>query len=232
MRASAELAQQGFKAVLVEQNPTIEEVPTELPRDSAILLRLLFASLVDVRAHDVRSRIDDVLDAIKIDLKGFSEHFYRDVCGAALKPVLRSIRQVARSGRHLEIVNLMIPTLNDDPDDVRRMCTWIRDTLSAEVPLHFTRFHPAYKLTSLPPTPIDTLERAAGIAEVEQAGFVFESETDLLVENLQLDADGHPQSQGPGGTIQQAIDAAVAALDAGEPYAALVSTAQEALSNL
>jgi pyruvate formate lyase activating enzyme len=67
----------------------------------------------------------------------------------------------------------MIPTLNDDLDDVRRMCQWIRDTLSAQVPLHFTRFHPAYQLTSLPPTPVETLEDAAQIAGEEGLEYVY-----------------------------------------------------------
>ena len=115
----------------------------------------------------------DVMDAVTVDLKAFTPQFYRDVSSSELEPVLRTLVQIHGSGKHLEIVNLMIPTLNDDPDDVRRMCRWIRDTLSAEVPLHFTRFHPAYKLTSLPPTPIDSLERAAGIAAEEGLHYVY-----------------------------------------------------------
>jgi pyruvate formate lyase activating enzyme len=70
-------------------------------------------------------------------------------------------------------VNLMIPTLNDDLNDVRRMCQWIRDTLSPQVPLHFTRFHPAYKLTSLPPTPVETLEGAVQVADEEGLDYVY-----------------------------------------------------------
>jgi pyruvate formate lyase activating enzyme len=115
----------------------------------------------------------EVMDAVTVDLKAFTPEFYREVSSSELEPVLRTLQQIQRSGKHLEIVNLMIPTLNDDPDDVRRMCSWIRDTLSAEVPLHFTRFHPAYKLTSLPPTPIDSLERAARIADEEGLHYVY-----------------------------------------------------------
>jgi pyruvate formate lyase activating enzyme len=70
-------------------------------------------------------------------------------------------------------VNLVIPTLNDDMDDIRRMCRWICDTLSEEVPLHFTRFFPAYKLTTLPPTPIETLESAAEVADEEGLHYVY-----------------------------------------------------------
>jgi pyruvate formate lyase activating enzyme len=101
-----------------------------------------------------------VLDAIKIDLKGFSEDFYRKVSQAELRPVLRSIRQVARRKVHLEIVNLMVPTLNDSPALVADLNRWVADELGPDVPLHFTRFHPDYQLTNLPPTPVATLERA------------------------------------------------------------------------
>jgi pyruvate formate lyase activating enzyme len=70
-------------------------------------------------------------------------------------------------------VNLVIPTLNDDLDDIRRMCRWIRATLSAEVPLHLNRFLPHYRLTSLPPTPIETLESAAHVAGEEGLQYVY-----------------------------------------------------------
>jgi pyruvate formate lyase activating enzyme len=104
------------------------------------------------------------LDAIKIDLKGFSEEFYREVSGAALRPVLRSIGQVARSGVHLEIVNLVVPTLNDSERSLRELARWVAGEVGPDVPLHFTRFHPDYQLRNLPPTPVATLERARAIA--------------------------------------------------------------------
>jgi pyruvate formate lyase activating enzyme len=104
------------------------------------------------------------LDAIKIDLKGFSEDFYRKVSNAELKPVLRSIKQVARSGVHLEIVNLVVPTLNDDKATLQGLVDWVAGELGFDVPVHFTRFHPDYQLLNLPPTPIATLERARDAA--------------------------------------------------------------------
>jgi pyruvate formate lyase activating enzyme len=106
----------------------------------------------------------EVLDAIKIDLKGYSESFYRDVCGAELQPVLRSIKQVADSGRHLEIVNLVVPTLNDSDTMLVELAEWIAGEVGPDVPVHFTRFHPDYQLRNLPPTPVATLERARAIA--------------------------------------------------------------------
>ena len=102
----------------------------------------------------------EVLEAIKIDLKGFSEDFYRRVSGAELRPVLRSIRQVAQAGRHLEIVNLVVPTLNDSARDLDELCRWVAGEAGPDVPVHFTRFHPDYQMLHLPPTPVATLERA------------------------------------------------------------------------
>jgi pyruvate formate lyase activating enzyme len=106
----------------------------------------------------------EVLDGIKIDLKGFSEDFYRDVCGAELQPVLRSIRQVAASGRHLELVNLVVPTLNDSPRMLTELAKWVVGEVGPDIPVHFTRFHPDYQLRHLPPTPLGSLERAREIA--------------------------------------------------------------------
>jgi pyruvate formate lyase activating enzyme len=105
-----------------------------------------------------------VLSAIKIDLKGFSEDFYRKVCSADLHPVLRSIKQIARSGTHLEIVNLVVPSLNDSDDMLKGICDWIASELGPDVPVHFTRFHPDYQLLNLAPTPVETLERARNMA--------------------------------------------------------------------
>jgi len=115
----------------------------------------------------------ELMDAVTVDLKAFTPEFYQEVSSSKLEPVLRTLQQIHQSGVHLEIVNLVVTTLNDDSDDIRRLCPWIRDTLSNEVPLHFTRFHPAYRLTSLPPTPIETLESAAFIADDEGLQYVY-----------------------------------------------------------
>ena len=109
----------------------------------------------------------EVLDAIKIDLKGFSEDFYRTVSSAELKPVLRSIKQVKSSGLHLELVNLVVPTLNDSMNMLTELSKWVVGELGPDVPVHFTRFHPDYQLRNLPPTPVETLEKARTIA-IEQ----------------------------------------------------------------
>ena len=105
----------------------------------------------------------EVLDGIKIDLKGFSPEFYREVSGAELEPVLRSIKQVAKAGRHLEIVNLVVPTLNDSEKMLTELAKWVVGEAGPDVPVHFTRFHPDYQLQNLPPTPVSTLEKARDI---------------------------------------------------------------------
>jgi pyruvate formate lyase activating enzyme len=99
------------------------------------------------------------LHAIKIDLKGFTEDYYRDVCGATLAPVLRTLQVLKETGTWFEIVVLVIPTLNDDESQMRAMCKWVADTLGPDVPMHFSRFHPAYRLMNIPSTPVATLER-------------------------------------------------------------------------
>ena len=115
----------------------------------------------------------EVLDAIKIDLKGFSEDFYRKVCSAELKPVLRSIKQVSKSKAHLEIVNLVVPTLNDSDKMLHELADWVISEVGPDVPIHYTRFHPDYKLLNLPPTPIATLERARDIAMSKGIHYAF-----------------------------------------------------------
>jgi pyruvate formate lyase activating enzyme len=105
------------------------------------------------------SEMCGLLDAIKIDLKGFSPDFYRTVSGAELQPVLNTIRQIAKSGIHLEIVNLVVPTLNDSEKMLQGLVEWITGEIGFDVPIHFTRFHPDYQLLNLEPTPIATLER-------------------------------------------------------------------------
>ena len=115
----------------------------------------------------------NVLDAACIDLKGFTEEFYQSVTGGRLAPVLDTLKTLKSRQVHLEIVNLMVPGRNDDMDQVRSMCRWIYKELGPDVPLHFSRFYPRYKLKSIPPTPISTLEQARSIAMDEGIRFVY-----------------------------------------------------------
>lgn len=112
-------------------------------------------------------------DAITVDLKGFTDEFYKTQSLAQLQPVLNSLKIIKQSNVWLEIVNLVIPTLNDNLKDVEKMCVWIKENLSDEVPLHFTRFYPANKTVSLPPTPVKTLEDCYNIAKTVGLKYVY-----------------------------------------------------------
>ncbi|MFQ6069941.1 MAG: AmmeMemoRadiSam system radical SAM enzyme [Candidatus Aminicenantales bacterium] len=114
-----------------------------------------------------------VVDAIKIDLKAFSEDFFKKYVRGKLQPVLEAIKIVHKSQAWLEIVYLVIPTLNDSEAEIRRLCKWIMNEIGPDVPLHFTRFHPMYLLKNLPPTPITTLEKAHKIAIEEGLHYVY-----------------------------------------------------------
>ncbi len=113
------------------------------------------------------------MDAADIDLKGFTEDFYSRICNGSLKPVLNSLVVLKEEGVWLEITNLVIPSLNDDIKMIKDMCCWIFKNLGADMPLHFSRFFPNYKLTNLPPTPLETLEIARKTAMDVGLKFVY-----------------------------------------------------------
>ena len=104
------------------------------------------------------------LDAANIDLKGFSQKFYNEMTLGNLDSVLKTLKILKEEGVWLEITNLIIPGYNDDNETLVKMSLWIKENLGEEVPVHFSRFWPMYKLLSLTPTPIETLERARRIA--------------------------------------------------------------------
>ncbi|MFH1758539.1 MAG: AmmeMemoRadiSam system radical SAM enzyme [Pseudomonadota bacterium] len=105
-----------------------------------------------------------VLDAVQIDLKGFTEIFYREMCSGQLAPVLESLKTLRQEKVHVEVTNLLIPTKNDEISVVEELCLWIKKEAGADTPVHFSRFYPRYKLLSLPPTPVSTLEKARAVA--------------------------------------------------------------------
>ena len=104
------------------------------------------------------------IDAYKIDFKAFNEEFYYKMTAGRLQPVLEAMKVIKEEGVWLEIVNLLIPGENDREEDIRNLVVWVRDNLGPDVPLHFLRFHPDYKLLNLPPTPIETIKKARRIA--------------------------------------------------------------------
>ena len=108
------------------------------------------------------------VDAANVDIKAFSDAFYRDVCSATLEPVLRTVLLLKESGVHVEITNLVIPTLNDSDELLGKLCAWLRDEAGVEMPLHLSRFFPNFRMLHLPPTPVATLLHARDVAR--QAG--------------------------------------------------------------
>ena len=114
-----------------------------------------------------------VIDAANVDLKYFSEKIYAENSLGRLQPALDAIKIFHSKKVWLEITNLIIPTINDSEKMIRDMCKWIVDELGPNVPVHFTRFYPAYKLLHLPPTDVDILERAAAVAKEEGINFVY-----------------------------------------------------------
>lgn len=114
------------------------------------------------------------IDAANVDLKAFGETFYRQLTYSHLQPVLDTLEWLKReSDVWFEITNLMIPSKNDAPDEVQRMCGWIVDRLGDEVPVHFTAFHPNFRLLDVPATPLETLLEAYDIARRQGIKYVY-----------------------------------------------------------
>ena len=127
--------------------------------------------------HDIYEHID----AANVDLKAHTEGFYSRVTLSHLGPVLEALVEMRRvMGVWVEVTNLMIPGLNDDPGETARLATWILENLGPDVPLHFTCFHPDFKMTDRPATPRATVARARAIAR--QAGLRFVYEGNVLSE--------------------------------------------------
>ena len=118
-------------------------------------------------------KLSRYLNAADIDLKSFTEDFYGRICGGSLKPVLHSLVVLKEEGIWLEVTNLVIPTLNDNMKTIGEMSRWMVKNLGADVPLHFSRFFPNYKLNNLPPTPVETLADARKAAMDAGLKFVY-----------------------------------------------------------
>ncbi len=118
-------------------------------------------------------RLYRVTSAANIDLKAFSDEFYRKVCDATLKPVLDALVLAKQEGVWLEVTNLVIPTLNDAPHQVRELARWMVANLGADTPLHLSRFSPRYRLKNLPPTPSSTLYRLEQAAREAGLHYVY-----------------------------------------------------------
>jgi pyruvate formate lyase activating enzyme len=111
------------------------------------------------------------IQAMNIDVKSFREDFYKDICKGELAPVLRTAEMAKKSGVHIEITNLIIPTLNDKEEETRKLVDWVASSLGVDTPLHFSRYFPQYKF-DLPATPVSTLDRAREIG-LERLRYVY-----------------------------------------------------------
>lgn len=114
-----------------------------------------------------------VSDAANLDIKGFTEDYYRTICAGRLKPILDCAEIMRQEGVLVEITNLIVPTLNDELETIQRMSEWIVQHLGPDTPLHFSRFHPQYQLQALPPTPVGILMQARETARAVGINYVY-----------------------------------------------------------
>ncbi|MGO8752031.1 MAG: AmmeMemoRadiSam system radical SAM enzyme [Thermoguttaceae bacterium] len=114
-----------------------------------------------------------VIDAASVNLKSFSDEVYRELNSGTLAPVLATLKTLKREGVWTEVINLIVPTYTDKPELIRPMCEWLVENLGPDCPLHFSRFHPAHKLTNLPPTPVEVLLEVRDIARQSGLHYVY-----------------------------------------------------------
>ena len=113
------------------------------------------------------------LDAANVDLKSFSDDFYRDLCEARLAPVKESIKHLHRKGVFVEITTLVIPGINDGEAELKGLAEFLVNELGPETPWHISRFHPTYKLLNISPTPVGTLTKARDIGMKAGLKYVY-----------------------------------------------------------
>lgn len=119
-------------------------------------------------------KIAPYIDAANVDVKSMRDEFYRKICKApGVKPVLDAILVMKEENIHVELTYLIIPTLNDSEEEFREFARWVKENVGDDVPVHFSRFFPHYKLTDLPPTPPSTVARAREIAMKEGLHYVY-----------------------------------------------------------
>lgn len=113
------------------------------------------------------------LDAMNVDVKAFTDRFYKKLCKGRLQPVLDTCALAKELGIHLELTKLVVPEENDDPSETRKFCKWVAEELGTEVPVHFSRFHPDYKMKDRKRTPMKTLDECYEIAQSEGLKYVY-----------------------------------------------------------
>jgi len=122
---------------------------------------------------DALEELVKYLDAANVDWKAFNEETYRKYMKAHLEPVIQATEEMKRKGVHIEITYLVVPMVNDNLEEIRKMCRYIVEHLGPETPLHFSRFYPHYKFIHVPPTPVEFLERAYEVAREEGLLYVY-----------------------------------------------------------
>ncbi|MCS7096078.1 MAG: AmmeMemoRadiSam system radical SAM enzyme [Candidatus Bathyarchaeota archaeon] len=115
------------------------------------------------------------LDAVTVDFKGGGDpDFYRAFSSVpSVDPIFEALKEMKRNGIHIEITNLVVPKEGDSIEQIRKLATWIKDNLGEDTPFHLLRFHPDYKMTTTPSTPIETLEKAYAAAKSIGLNYVF-----------------------------------------------------------
>lgn len=145
-------------------------ISIEFNLETAVLARKMNLKNIAVTAGYInekpRQDFFSLMDATNIDLKGIDPNFYKRYCGATLDPVLETLKYVFHeTSTWLEITNLIIPDLNDSNDNIEKLCKWVCENLSTEVPIHFSAFHPAGLVMDKKRTPRETLYLAESIAK-------------------------------------------------------------------
>jgi len=169
-------AERGCRSVAFTYNDPV--IFAEYAMDTADACRALGVHSVAVTAGYIhaepRRAFYARMDAANVDLKGFTEAFYFQQTGAHLAPVLETLEYIHHeTACWLEITTLLIPGLNDGSDEIEALARWVREHLGPDVPVHFTAFHPDYKMTDVPPTPPSTLRRARAIAREQGLDHVY-----------------------------------------------------------
>ncbi len=168
--------QAGCKSVAFTYNDPV--IFAEYAMDTADACHELGIQTVAVTAgyiHDApRRALFAKMDAANVDLKAFTEEFYWKLTAAHIAPILDTLRYLVReTGVWTEITTLLIPGHNDGDEEIQRLAAWVAKELSPDVPLHFSAFHPDYKMLDVPPTPPATLRRARRIAMAEGVRHVY-----------------------------------------------------------